>query len=84
MFGRGIHILNLTIGHGSLSSNIDMKVFWQSTRTIFPGETAAVRVDLSLLRSKDSVWENDLLIIRVSQNKRPQSSEHPHQITTVF
>ena len=84
MFGRGIHILYLTIGHGSFSSNIDMKVFCKVQGLFFPGEAAAVRADLSLLRSKDSVWENDLLIIRVSQNKRPQSSQHPHQKTTVF
>lgn len=43
-----------------------------------------MRVDLSFLRPKDSVWENDLLIIRASHNKRPQSSELLHCITALL
>lgn len=70
VFGRDIHILQFNYRTWFCL----LKYWYESLLAKYkdyfsPGETAAVRVDLSLLRSKDSVWENDLLIIRVSQNK---------------
>lgn len=76
--------LNLTAGYGSLSSNIVVKGSWLSTRTIYPWRNCSCESWPQPFKTKDSVWERDLLIIRVSQNRRPRSSELLLWITALF